>query len=257
MKNQKPKTKISCQQRLDEWKSIDENGYLYHKAQWNEPKRSTLAFLDFAGEHIFKSKNVVDMGAGAGAATATLALKYKNCNFTAFDYSAELVNIGKKLSDERSIDNLIFQHGDWYGIEDSKNKYDGCISLQALSWLPDCHEPLKIIFQRLAPNWVALTSLFYHGDITCRIEVEEHTRNRKSFYNIYSLPSIERLCRQSGYRLIKFMPFDIDIDIERPTNPDLMGTYTRKVVGGCYAEERIQISGPLLMSWYMLLIEKT
>ena len=251
MKNQK----YTSQQRLDEWKRIDEHGYLYLKAQWNEPKQSTLAFLNFAGEYISKSKNVIDMGAGAGAATATLALKYKNCNFTAFDYSAELINIGKKLRDERSVHNLKFQHGDWYGIEDSK-KYDGCVTLQTLSWLPDCHDPLKIIFQRLAPNWVALTSLFYHGDITCKIEVEEHTRKRKSYYNIYSLPSIERLCRESGYRLIKFMPFDIDIDIERPSNPDLMGTYTQKVVGGRDAEKRIQISGPLLMNWYMVLIEK-
>jgi 2-polyprenyl-3-methyl-5-hydroxy-6-metoxy-1,4-benzoquinol methylase len=248
--------KYNSQPRLDEWNNIDEHGYLYHKAQWSEPKLSTLAFLNFAGEYISKSNNVIDMGAGAGAATATLAVKYKNCNFTAFDYSAELINIGKKLCDERSIHNLKFQHGDWYGIEDSKNKYDGCVTLQTLSWLPDCYDPLKIIFQRLSPNWIALTSLFYHGDITCRIEVEEHIRKRKSYYNIYSLPSIERLCHESGYRLVKFMPFDIDVDIERPSNPDLMGTYTRKVVGDRDAEERIQISGPLLMSWYMLFIEK-
>lgn len=252
MKNRKHNSK----QRLDEWKSIDENGYLYHKAQWTEPKRSTLAFLNFVGEYISKSNNIIDMGAGAGASTATLALKYKNCNFTAFDYSAELINIGEKLREEHSVHNLKFQQGDWYGIENSKNKYDGCVTLQTLSWLPDCHDPLKIIFKRLAPNWVALTSLFYEGDITCRIEVEEHTRKRRSYYNIYSLPSIERLCGESGYRLVKFMPFDIDIDIERPSNPDLMGTYTRKVVGDLGAEERIQISGPLLMNWYMLLIEK-
>ena len=243
-------------QRLDEWKSIDENGYLYHKAQWEEPKRSTLAFLDFADEYISKSKNIIDMGAGAGAATATLALKHKNVNFTAFDYSAELINIGKKIGDESFTHNLKFQQGDWYNIEDSRNIYDGCITLQTLSWLPDCHDPLKIIFSRLAPKWVAITSLFYNGDITCKIEVEEHTRKRKSYYNIYSLPDIERLCNNSGYKLIKFMPFDIDIDIEKPSNPDLMGTYTRKIVGSRNAEERIQISGPLLMNWYMLLIEK-
>lgn len=252
MKNQK----YTSQQRLDEWSSIDDNGYHYHKAQWEKPKRSTLAFLNFADEYISKSKNVIDMGAGSGAATATLALNYQDVDFTAFDYSTELVKIGKKLGDERCIHNLKFQQGDWYGIEDSKNIYDGCVTLQTLSWLPDCHEPLNIIFSRLAPNWVALTSLFYDGDITCKIEVEEHKRNRRCYYNVYSLPSIDRLCNEAGYRLIKFKPFDIDIDIEKPSNPDLMGTYTRKIVGGGNSEERIQISGPLLMNWYMLLIEK-
>jgi hypothetical protein len=107
------------------------------------------------------------------------------------------------------------------------------------------------------PNWIALTSMFYEGDITCRTEVDEHKRNRKSFYNVYSLPAISRLCEAEGYDLTMSTPFEIDIDIDRPRDLDIMGTYTKRVVSNNANKfERLQISGPLLMSWYMVLIQK-
>lgn len=197
------------------------------------------------------------MGAGAGAATAYLASKNRSVNFTAFDYSKELVDMGNKVKAEKQIDNLEFEQGDWYNLNLGK-KYDGCISLQTLSWLPDYEMPLKVIFKNINPKWLAITSLFYEGDITCRIEVEEHSRNKKCFYNVYSIPAIKRLCYQEGFTLIKAVPFEIGIDIEKPSNLDIMGTYTRTLVGNNKnTNERIQISGPLLMSWYMILIEKS
>ena len=197
------------------------------------------------------------MGAGAGAATAYLASKNNSVNFTAFDYSKELVDMGNKVKAEKQIDNLEFEQGDWYNLNLGK-KYDGCISLQTLSWLPDYEAPLVEIFEKINPSFIALTSLFYEGDITCRIEVEEHSRdNRKCFYNVYSLPAIGRLCEKYGYKLKEFNPFEIDIDIEKPENLNIMGTYTENIFDKNKGnKKRLQISGPLLMNWYMLLIEK-
>ena len=242
-------------QRLDEWKKLDEHDYRYHKIQWDKPKRSTIAFEAFANQHIANSKNIIDMGAGAGASTASIAIKHSNVNFTAFDYSSELTNIGSKIAYEKGLTNLSFEQGDWFNLPELK-KYDGCISLQTLSWLPDYRQPLEIIFRKISPNWFALTSLFYEGDITSRIEVEEHKKNKKRFYNVYSLPAISRLCNKEGYSLVKVTPFEIDIDINKPDNLDIMATYTRKLVDDNINEERIQISGPLLMKWHMLLIIK-
>jgi 2-polyprenyl-3-methyl-5-hydroxy-6-metoxy-1,4-benzoquinol methylase len=242
-------------QRLDEWKKLDDDDYHYHKIQWDTPKRSTIAFEAFANEHIANSKNIIDMGAGLGAATATIAIKHSNVHFKAFDYSSELTNTGSKIAYEKGITNLSFEQGDWFNLAKTK-KYDGCISLQTLSWLPDYRQPLEVIFRKINPNWLALTSLFYEGDITCRIEVEEHKKNKKIFYNVYSLPAISRLCNEEGYSLINATPFKIDIDIKKPDNLDIMTTYTRKLVVDKTSQERIQISGPLLMNWYMLLIKK-
>ena len=244
------------QQRLDEWKAFDEDGYRYHQVQWETPKQSTLAFESFTSQHISTSKNIIDLGAGGGSATAFLANKHNSTHFTAFDYSNELIQLGSKIAFDKGIKNLSFEQGDWFNMSPTTN-FDGCISLQTLSWLPDYEKPLLAIFKDIQPNWIAITSLFYEGDITCRIEVEEHKRKRKSFYNIYSLPAINRLCQSNGFSLVKAVPFEIGIDIEKPPNLDLMGTYTRALVSGNDKKiERIQISGPLLMNWYMLLIEK-
>jgi ubiquinone/menaquinone biosynthesis C-methylase UbiE len=211
---------------LDEWKNLDEDAYLHHKIQWDTPKRSTIAFESFVNNHLAKSNNVIDMGAGAGASTASLANKYKNAHFTAFDYSSELTQIGSNIAREKGVENLSFKQGDWFNLEET-NEYDSCISLQTLSWLPDYQQALEAIFRKIKPRWLAMTSLFYEGDITCRIEVEEHTKNRKCFYNVYSIPAISRLCNAEGYSLVKASPFEIDIDIEKPNNLDIMGTYTR------------------------------
>jgi ubiquinone/menaquinone biosynthesis C-methylase UbiE len=251
----RPENKKTGQQRLDEWENLDENGYHYHKIQWDTPKRSTIAFESFANNHLASSNSVIDMGAGAGASTGSLASKYKNAHFTAFDYSNELTQIGNNIALEKGIKNLSFKQGDWFNLEET-NEYDGCISLQTLSWLPDYQQPLQAIFRKIKPQWLGMTSLFYEGDITCRIEVEEHTKSKKCFYNVYSIPAISRLCNAEGYSLVKVSPFDIDIDIEKPNNLNIMGTYTRKLVND-NNQQRIQISGPLLMNWYMLLIEKT
>jgi len=242
-------------QRLDEWNKLDEEAMRYHSNQWNEPKQSTIVFDSFVSDVFNKSKSVIDMGAGAGAATAYLARNHKNISFTGFDYSEDLVRLGSKIAHEMCIGNLKFQTGDWYHMSPT-DKYDGCISLQTLSWLPDYEKPLIEIFEKVSPNYLAITSLFYEGDITCKIEVEEHKRIKKSFYNIYSLPAIDRFCKKNGYVLTRYQPFEIDIDIARPSNLDFMGTYTKRVYGVGKKIDRIQISGPILMSWYMILMEK-
>ena len=249
--------KNTTQQRVDEWKKIDEKGLNYHTIQWESPKESTLAFMDFIRPILLTAKNIIDMGAGGGAATAFLAEKFPNVGFTAFDYSRELVSLGEKINSIKKISNLDFENGDWYNLNLKKN-YDGCISLQTLSWLPSFETPIVEVLKKIKPDFFAFTSLFYEGDITCRIEIEEHARgNRKTFYNIYSLPAINRLCKEHGYEIKKYTPFNINIDIEKPTNKDLMGTYTELLIDKQTGmKKRIQISGPLLMNWYMVLITR-
>jgi len=243
-------------QRLDEWKKLDAKALEYHQDQWAHPKESTLAFENFISKKLKFSRNIIDLGAGAGASTAFLAAKYQEVNFTALDYSDHLIVMGRNLAASQNIFNLHFEQGNWYDLKLSKN-YDGCISLQTLSWLPDYQEPLIAIFEKLDPEWIALTSLFYEGDITCKIEVDEHTRNRKGYYNIYSLPAIDRLCAQFDYKMVQALPFVIQKDLDKPINPDLMSTYTKTcLTDDPETKERIQISGPLLMNWYMILIER-
>ena len=111
------------------------------------------------------------------------------------------------------------------------------------------------IFLKIKPSWVGLSSLFYEGDITCNIEVFEHVRNRKTLYNVYSLKELNRLANRYGYEVTATQKFDLGIDLPKPDNADLMGTYTERVQREIDFE-RIQISGPLLMNWKFVLLTR-
>jgi ubiquinone/menaquinone biosynthesis C-methylase UbiE len=227
----------------------------YHMKQWNEPKESTKAFLEFFSNELSKSKSIVDIGAGAGAATYWLAKRNSRTNFIGIDHSKELIDTAKKTSNEFNLTNLTFDIGDWFNLDEKWGGIDGVISLQTLSWLPEMRKPMTQVFEVIKPNWIGLTSLFYEGDISCRIEVFEHSRSRKTFYNVYSLKELNRLAVECGYEIVKSDRFDIQIDIPKPTNIDLMGTFTERVERSS-DYQRLQISGPLLMNWYFVLIRK-
>ena len=72
---------------------------------------------------------------------------------------------------------------------------------------------------------------------------------------MYSLKELNRLAVQNGYEIVRADRYNIEIDIPKPTNMDLMGTFTEKVEGSL-GNRRLQISGPLLMNWYFVLIKK-
>lgn len=244
------------EQRKDEWNNIDEIGLQYHMKQWESPKNSTESFEHFIKDEFARSKQVIDLGCGSGAATAYFAGNHKQIEFVGLDYSEELISIGNQIARDKKIDNLTFSQGDWFNLS-PREGCDGVISLQTLSWLPEYQTPLAEIFNKINPQWIALSSLFYEGDITCWIEVEEHTRERKCFYNVYSIPAIKRFCESHGYSVSKSTPFEINIDLDKPDNIDILGTYTKHALtNDAKGFERIQISGPLLMNWHMLLIEK-
>lgn len=133
-------------QRMSEWSQIDADVLRYHMDQWGEPKRSTVAFNEFISQELLNSSNVIDMGAGAGAATGYLASQNPSVNFTAFDYSSELIEIGEDIKARKGIGNLDFAHGDWLDLN-VKGNFDGCVSLQTLSWLPDYKPALLQIFE--------------------------------------------------------------------------------------------------------------
>ena len=248
-----PRDPLAAKQRKDEWEKISEASLAYHTQQWDSVKQSTLAFERFCAVELRSSKNVIDLGAGAGAATAFLARKHPAVNFTAFDYSTELTRTGEAVAKSKGLTNMAFQQGDWYELE-ANRAFDGVVSLQTLSWLPNFEDPLKQVFQKLRPKWMALSSLFYDGDISCQIEVNEHARERKSFYNVYAIPAVMRFCATHGYDLVEATPFEIDIDIAKPADKNAMGTYTERVDRGDGTTKRLQRSGPLLMPWYMLML---
>lgn len=241
-------------QRKDEWSNYIDEQTPYHVKQWDEPKESTRVFYEFAKQKIKTSKNIIDLGAGAGAATSFIANKAPQVQFIASDFIQEYLDIGQAIARNRNLKNINFRKIDWFKLK-ATNEFDGVISLQTLSWLPEPITPLTKVFQSLKPEWFALTSLFYEGDISCTIETHEHQIGRKSFYNIYSLPEIRRIAKANRYKLSKLEQFDLPLDIDKPANSDRMSTYTKTAISTNGERERLQISGPLLMPWFMLLFQ--
>ena len=244
---------INNKQRVDEWINLDPLEREYHDKQWYLEKRSTQVFEEFCKYKLKNSRKVLDLGSGSGAPTYYFAKKNLQCHFTACDYSEELLEIGASKAKDTNLINIDFKKVDWYNME-TYNNVDGIISLQTLSWLPEFQTPLSELFLKIKPKWIGLTSFFYEGNITAITEVNEHLRNRKSFYNTYSIPEIERFCKDFSYTVSKVIPFKIDINLTEPKNKDLMSTYTKTILE---SNERLQLCGPLIMHWKMLMIEKT
>jgi len=221
-------------------------------------KRAQKKFASFIKPKIQHSISILDLASGAAAPTAYFARKFPNANFTASDYSKECIDIAKYYIGKSGIENLSTRILDWLNLE-SSNEYDAVISLQTLSWLPEPKKPLEQIFKKLNPKWVAISSLFYEGDISCTIKVDQHRISNPLYYNIYSIKEIQRICEKNGYIISNIEEFEIDIDIPQPRDIDFMGTHTLKICSSDSEPEkfqRLQKSGPLLMPWYMLMIEK-
>jgi len=170
------------------------------------------------------------------------------------DFNEKLIESGKALYSKLGIKNVSLEHGDLYNLSNRfLNHFDGLLSLQTLSWLPDFRKPLEKMSQ-LNCRWMALSSLFYDGPVSAQTKITDRSSGEAvdSFYNTYSIPEVRQELLNYGYSGVKFNAFEIDIDLNRPAHGG-MGTYTKKDL----ETKRIQISGPLLMNWYFLLAERS
>jgi len=226
----------------------------YHERQFKEPYRSTVGFCDWLEEigcvQQDSELRVIDLGSGRGANIYYMARRYPRSDFVGVDINPDHVTAGNKFFHDNQVRNCRLERGDIYKLKKSRPAVDGIVSLQTLSWLPDFREPL-LEMVKLQPKWIALSSLFYDGPISCTIEVKDYDASqqpiRESFYNIYSLPVVRSVLSEGGYSSFQTIPFEIDIDLPRPSTKE-RGTYTEKLQNG----HRIQMSGPLLLPWYFI-----
>lgn len=227
--------------------ALDSETIAYHNRH-GERVGSTVAFSHFIVPGMLNSKRVFDVGCGAGGPTEFMAKAFGETQFFGLDVSEELLATAKIQCP--TVRN--FYREDLTNISIKYHRIDGVVSLQTFSWMPDIETPLDQICTKINPRWMAFSSLFYEGDISCKIVVDEPQRPRQSFYNIYSIPRTAVFLKERGYRLAEFEPFHIETDLPKPANMDLMKTYTIPVENG----PRLQISGPLMLPWYFLAFEK-
>ncbi len=233
----------------------------YHTNQFEIPYRGTIAFCDWLESRgLFSSKNklnVADIGAGAGSNVYFMSKRYPNINFTGIELNKELVHLGNKIIKTTNQQNCNLKYGDLYNLNKKiENKYNGIVSFQTLSWLPEYKIPIKKI-SSLNPDWIAMTSLFNEEEVDLKIQIKDYSRLGKKkpfkegYYNIYPLKHVKDHFKKLGYPNFAYSKFEIDIDLPKPKSKGL-ATYTEKLENG----SRIQISGGILMNWYSIMATK-
>ncbi len=232
---------------LNDWNmKPDAETLAYHLRQWKEPYRSTVAFAEFIKPFVRRSTNIADMGCGAGAATDYLARQFPWANWAGFDISDDLIEEANQRKGRAS-----YEVADLCALGKDVWNADGVVSLQTFSWMPEIKQPLYEICTKIKPKWLAFSSLFYAGDISFEIKVNEHKRPRQSYYNIYSVSRTTKFLEDRGYKLSAIQPFFIDIDLPVPKDRDIMKTYTLPT-----ETNRYQFSGPLFLPWQFLAFER-
>ncbi len=205
----------------------EKNNLEWYTRQFKTPYRITIAFEKFLVSNVnLDNINILDIGCGPGSGTSYIAERHLTSNFVGMDINTDLFDLYRGISN-----NIKFKYGDIFNLNDEfKDKYDGIISLQTLSWLPEFKRPLEQIC-KLNPKWLAFSSLLYEGKINYTISLENYERPTKDsefsqvYYNIYSVPKIIELLASFGYKKTSFVPFEIDIDIDKPEQNNL-GYYT-------------------------------
>ena len=223
----------------------------YHRRQYDEPYRSTIAFNRFLGDRLGDDLAgvdlVVDAACGAGAVTFHLASAHPEIPFLAFDYDAGLLAHARAQAQRFPDANVEFLEADWSSAaqrlrDEVAGKRVGILSVQTLSWIPyytDCTEPLLAT----EPEFFAGSSLFDPLRYDVMVSVEDRGE-RISYYNVYSQPVFEQHFADHGYD-VELTPFEIDIDLEQ-TDPTDVGSYTRTTDDG----HRLTFSGPMHLPWH-------
>ncbi|MCP4153065.1 MAG: class I SAM-dependent methyltransferase [bacterium] len=238
-----------------EWLEADAKELDYHIRQYEKPKEYTRTIINYFRQWGLNKSGarVLDLGCGAGANCYHLAKAYPRMEFTGVDINP--ANI--ELAGKHKTSNTGYTCGDIMELEIRPGDYEGILSIQTLSWMPNYEDTLERALKG-APQWILITSLFYDGPVETEIVVKDYSRqmgdkdHRRSYYNIYSLDRVKQYLKKYGYEMTRAEPFIFPFDLPEPPDKG-MGTYTITLSNN----QRLQKSGPLLMPWYTLLIEKT
>jgi ubiquinone/menaquinone biosynthesis C-methylase UbiE len=230
----------------------------YHARQFTRLYRSTAHLIEFVQVHLggstATSYSALDVGCGAGANIYHLAQYLPHTDWVGVDWADHFFAVGQNYLKQANV-NCRLVKGDFYQLtrDFGAKSFDLVFSIQTLSWLPGYEDALRELL-RVARRWVFISSLFtdYRVDVISKVyPYAESSWDPPSpyFYNIYSYPRFQDVCRQQGATALYARDFVMDIDLPEPTTRT-MGTFTRRLEYG----ERMQFSGPLHMPWRFIAI---
>lgn len=218
----------------------------WHRQQFAEPKRATVALREFARKTLRDGavRTVLDAGCGSGQNIPHLASLWPGALWTGVDRDRDLLKQGRSLLnghatlEARDLTALKSVYGD--------DQFDVTFSIMVLSWLPRYEEVMEQMLG-VTSRCIFITSLFSESDLDAYTQVTGE--DYRAHYNVYSLPRFQAFCRSHGAEIIAAQPYEIDVDLPRPDH-GRMQTYTEALADG----RRVQFSGPVWMQWWMLAV---
>lgn len=237
---------------------LDDRHRDYHRRQFAEPYRSTLALRQFVRETLTdcdRPYQALEVGCGAGANLYHLGQLLTRTRWVGVDIATHFFELGRELIAEMGGTpiSIEFLSGDFYKLTEqfSPRSFDLVFSIQVLSWVPEYESLLPQLLAMARPGGhVFVTSLFTDFLMDVDIQITQYPAAEFGSgkgpypYNIYCFDRFRERCKELGAADVTAKDFEIDIDLPPPADRQL-GTYTRRLEGG----RRLQCSGPLLMPW--------
>jgi len=226
----------------------------YHRRQFAEPYRSTVAFGKFVQSIVSCPEGeALDVACGAGANILHLSRILKNYYWNGIDIAGNvLFPYSNPIFKEHEIKvNLVV--GNYYRLaEIFHRKFDLVFSIQTLLTIPAYEQAVDQLLA-VTGKWLFVTGLFTDFNIDAKIEVMDYSWSVGTqgpyYYNVYGLDRFRGYCEARGCKEFITQDFEIDIDLKPPESRGF-GTYTQTLSNG----RRLQFTGPLLMPWKFIAI---
>ncbi len=189
----------------------------YFTRQYRDPYQSTIAFFDYIEEKDLINTNsiIVDACCGTGANTFYAAKRFCPKKIIGFDNQKLFLSVAleyQKNKYSKTNQSTSFLEIDIYEINKftkilrQKNikSIDGVIFLQTMSWLIDWKESLYQL-NKLNPEWIGISSLFYEGLIEAQISINEYPDTKSECsshpHNVYSIPIVEEYLKKLDLKI--------------------------------------------------------
>jgi len=162
------------------------------------------------------------------------------------DYVKKLIDRAKK--DFNGKENIKFKCSNLYDLSKKYNKFFDIIVLyKTLSWLPDYRDAVKEMMAA-AKDKIYITALFYDGDISFEIKINELNKKTFSSLNFYSLNEFKLFCKKHGAKKVVAHEMHVDFDLPKSEDPNILKTFTIKTADN----KRLEVTGTVILNWKLI-----
>ena len=224
----------------------------YYKKSLIKTEQHKLLEKLLKAENTEEIHTIADIACGGGTLSYHLRKVYRNTQFSLLDNLPEAIETAKSVNGEKNCSYFV---DDIYDMPFEDNYFDLVFCWQTLSWLDNPQKALCELTRICKPKGkIYVSSLFnLDFDVDIYARVFDYTRvsaleGQSLNYNTYSKHTVRKWLtnKVTAFDIIIFKP-EVDFYYEGRG----LGTFTKKC-----GDERLQISGGMLMNWGILIITK-